>query len=526
MDIMHISPHHQYFRRLPTVVYLLLLLVLVGCGEKIESVLPGQAPDNLPQFTQPLVERDWQDIKKSGVLRMITYYNSRTYFIHKGGQAGFDYELLERFARDQGLTLEVVIAQPGEDLVSLLNAGAGDVICTGLPASKDNKPYVLSTRPTGFANNVVILPARSPRGRKMADLNGLSITVPWGYPFLSYLQKIRKESPTPFRLNQGPSGMEAEELMTLVAEGRLQAVVVEDLAAQAGMAWIDGLKLGPILGDEFATNWQVRTNADGLKNQLDKFLQKHLRLNETGFKRRSQTYGIIFDRYFENKKTIQVFREAEHRPDISGHISGYDALIRRLAEPLGLDWRMVSALIYQESRFYVRARSNADARGLMQVLPDFAGPQADSLFHPAPNLRAGLRLMTSTYNSFAYLDSLDRWRFTLATYHAGIGHVNDARRMAMDFGRNPNSWEDGLSVTLPLLMQYRHYRDTRHGFYRGSETVDYVEEIINRYRTYCQFVPREPALTEQDTLFTDPLEGWDADLSDLPDLVIEPLPEK
>ncbi len=182
----------------------------------------------------------------------------------------------------------------------------------------------------------------------------------------------------------------------------------------------------------------------------------------------------------------------------------------------------MSALIYQESRFYTRARSKADARGLMQVLPAFAGPQADSLYHPAPNLRAGLRLMASTYNSFAYLDSLDRWRFTLATYHAGTGHVTDARRMAMDYGRDPNSWERGLLLTLPRLMQHRHYRDTRHGFYGGVETVDYVEEIINRYRTYIRFVPLDPDAAEADSAAVDLLDGWDADLSGLPDLVIEP----
>ena len=524
MDILFISQHHFHFRKIIFPVLLLWALLIGGCGERIDHSTPGESSGNQPTFPRPLLERNWSQIQKSGVLRMITFYNSRTYFIHKGGQAGFDFELLERFARDHGLTVEVVIAQPGDDLISLLNSGQGDVICSGLPAPVGSSQYALSTRPTGYSRKVVVLPANTPRGTEMADLAGLSVTIPWGCPFLPMLQDIRQQSEVSFRLNQGPSGMEAEELMTLVSEGRLQSVVVDDLAARAGMASIDGLKQGPFLGEEFPTSWQIRLNSQDLKSQLDIFLKKHLRFNETGHKRRSQTYGIIFDRYFENKKTIQIFREPEHRPDISGHISGFDALIQRQAAPLNLDWRMVSALIYQESRFYVRARSKADARGLMQVLPDFAGPQADSLFHAAPNLRAGLRLMSSTYNSFAYLDSLDRWRFTLATYHAGIGHVTDARRMAMDFARDPNSWENGLSRTLPLLMQNRHYRDTRHGFYGGSETVDYVEEIINRYRTYCRFVPRDPFKAEPDTVMVDQLEGWDADLSGLPDLVIEPPP--
>ncbi len=510
---------------LPSIL-LLGCVLMTGCGQRIEPAAPGETVGTQPSFPYPVVERDWSQIKNSGVLRMITFYNSRTYFIHKGGQAGFDFELLERFARENQLTVEMVIAQPDDDLISLLNSGQGDIVCSGMPAPTGAEQFVALSRPTGFSSNVVILPDTATPTTRLSELAGLSLTIPWGCPFLPMLQEIRQQSEVPFRINQGPSQVEAEELMTLVAQGRLQAVVVDNLTAQAGMAWIDGLKLGPSLGEEHPTVWMVRHNASELAGKVDIFLKKHLRINESGRWRRSQTYGIIFDRYFANEKTIQKFQVAAHRPDKSGRISGFDAMVRQQSEPLGLDWRLVSALIYQESRFYPRARSKADARGLMQVLPAFAGPQADSLYHPAPNLRAGLRLMATTYNSFAYLDSLDRWRFTLATYHAGTGHVADARRMAMDFGRDPNSWKNGLLMTLPKLMQQRHYRNTRHGFYRGAETVDYVEEIINRHRTYSRFVPRDPKSTAANTMVLDPLEGWDVDLSGLPDLVIEqPLPE-
>ena len=510
-----------------TRVFLALLLVTTfigGCGERIEKVGTGQESEILPSFPHPVIDRDWVQIKKSGILRMITFYNSRTYFIHKGGQAGFDFELLERFAAEHNLTLEVVIAQPGDDLISMLNSGQGDVVCSGLPAPLNSDQFVTLSRPTGFSSKVVVFPDNADAKTRIEDLGGVSLTIPWGCYFLPALQEIRQQEKIPFRINQGPSQVEAEELMTLVAQSRLQAVVVDNLTAQAGMAWIDGLKLGPLLGDQHTNLWMVRNNSPKLSSKIDGFLKTHLRINENGRWRRSQIYGILFNRYFTNERTIQNFREAAHRPDISGRISGYDSMVRRMAEPLGLDWRMVSALIYQESRFYTRAHSNADARGLMQVLPAFAGVQADSLYHPAPNLRAGLRLMASTYNSFAYLDSLDRWRFTLATYHAGIGHVTDARRMTMDIGRDPNNWENGLLISLPKLMKHRYYKDTRHGYYRGGETVDYVEEISNRHRTYSRFVLRDPGAAEEDSQATDLLEGWDADLSGLPDLVIEPPP--
>ena len=107
----------------------------------------------------------------------------------------------------------------------------------------------------------------------------------------------------------------------------------------------------------------------------------------------------------------------------------------------------------------------------------------------AANIRAGMRLLSQTYRAYAYLDSLDRWRFTLATYHAGYGHLSDARRLAIDMGKDPNRWDGSVEVALPRLMEQRYYRQTRHGFYRGAETVAYVQAILHRYRMYRRFAP-------------------------------------
>lgn len=474
------------------VVLFLGAWLLAGCGERIETAGQGDTPDGLPSIPEPLLQRDLVQIKRGGVLRVATFYSPRTYFIHKGGQAGFDFELVSRFAEQHNLTMEMVITHPGEDLVSLLNSGRADLVCAGQTPDSQLEDFVAWTRPTNFTRKVVVLPAASNRPESLDGLAGLTLTLPHGSSFSQELQDLRREAGMVFRVSSGPDKVEPEELMVQVAEGQREAVLVNDLAARAGMAWIDGLKLGPILGESHPTAWMLRRNSPDLKAALDRYLESHLKVAPGGRVRRSQTYGIIYDRYFANQKTIKGFREAAHRPDKSGRISQFDDLVRGQAEAAGLDWRLVSALIYQESRFYPHARSKADARGLMQVLPQFAGPQADSLFIPEANLRAGLRLMKQTYGEYAYLDSLDRWRFTLAVYHAGHGHVTDARRMAMDNGRNPNAWAGSLKTTLPRLMEARHYGNTRHGYYGGGETVDYVEEIMNRFRMYARFVPRQP----------------------------------
>lgn len=517
------SPRPPGARRPAWAVAAFLVALLAGCGERIETAGHGR-DGRTPLVPHPLVERDLDEIKRSGIIRMIARYNSSSYFVHKGGQAGFDLELLRRFAREHNLTVEVVVPEPGEEEISLLNAGQGDLVCTGWTPAEDLALWVGWTRPTNFVQKAVLVRNVDPRGPEPSAWNGAVLTLPHGDPFRADLLRLRDEADAHFRVIEGRPLAGPEELLALLDRGELEAVVVDDVVARAAMAYLENIRIAARLGEERPTVWLVRHNSTELKTALNLYLRDHLSVAESGRRRRSQTYGIIYDRYFENPVTIRGFQEVAHRPDKSGRISRYDEMIRAQAEAAGLDWRLVSALIYEESRFYPYARSKAGARGLMQVLPPFAGPQADSLYVPEANLRAGLRLMRGTWNSYAYLDSLERLRFTLAEFHAGNGHLTDARRLAMDLGRDPNKWEGSLAETLPLLEQQRWFSKLRHGFYRGTHTVDYVEEILARYRAYTRLVPREPGAVP-DSVRLD-LDAEDAELlRGRPDLLVdEPQP--
>ena len=56
----------------------------------------------------------------------------------------------------------------------------------------------------------------------------------------------------------------------------------------------------------------------------------------------------------------------------SKRLSPYDDVIRKYAAELGWDWRMLAAVIYQESKFSINSRSHRGAQGLMQVMPQTA----------------------------------------------------------------------------------------------------------------------------------------------------------
>ncbi|MFO7654046.1 MAG: transglycosylase SLT domain-containing protein [Candidatus Krumholzibacteriia bacterium] len=477
-----------------TLVAGVLACCVGGCGEPVDSGTSRelQVSEPVPAVPHPLVERDLPAIASSGVVRMITRYNSTSYFIHKGGQAGFDYELFQRYAAQLGLAVQVVIPDPGEDAISLLNSGRGDVVCAGTTYDPQLDRWVAATRPANFVQKVVVLPAADPRPDELTALQGLTISVPESSPLRAELRRLRRRDGINLFVHAVSGPVEAEELVARVGRNDLQATVADDVLVRAVSSYLDGFRMGPALGEKRPVVWLVRSNSPELRASLNDYLLEHIRVTADGRERRSRTYGIIYDRYFQDASSIRGFQEDSDRPDKSGRLSPWDEIVRREAALAGLDWRLVTALMYQESRFMPEAVSSAGALGLMQVMPQFAGAQTDSLFDPAANVRAGVRLMRDTFKGFAYLDSLERLRFTLATYHAGIGHVTDARRLAMDLGRDPNLWEDSLERGLELLMRQRYYSQTRHGFYRGAETVAYVEQILDRYRTYMRLVEADP----------------------------------
>ena len=487
----HLSPRRGH--RTPLALLGLAVLVLVSaCGEPVPHARRPYDWRSQPEQPHTLLERDLAEIRSGGTLRMIAFYNLRSYFVHKGGQAGFDYELVARFAKERDLTLEVVVAEPGDDLITMLNTGQGDIVCTGAPPEPDWALWVRWTRPTNFMRKIVVTGNDQPQLRDLSDLAGMTLAIPDTDPDRAELLRTFRTGDIRLRAVSGPPQTGPEEVLELVREGLIEAAVVDDLVARAALVHSPGLQLGPALDERRPTAWLVRENSSDLLAALNQFLKEHLHVSESGRSRRSRDYGIIHERYFSNRVSIRDFRMADHRPDKSGRISFYDAEVQRQSLAAGMDWRLVSALMFQESRFDPGAVSQSDARGLMQVLPRVAGAQADSLYEPAANIRAGIRVLSTAWQRYAYLDSLDRVRFTLAEYHAGFGHLNDARRMAMDIGRDPNSWDGGVAETLPLLMQRRFFRHTRHGYYGGRLTVAYVNEILGRYRAYIRLVPREP----------------------------------
>ena len=179
-------------------------------------------------------------------------------------------------------------------------------------------------------------------------------------------------------------------------------------------------------------------------------------------------------------------------------ISAYDNVIRNISEKEGHDWRLMSAIAYHESRFTPDITSRSGARGLMQIMPSVARQfdvPTEQVSNPETNIWLANKLMSKIMNTLRFPEGTpekDRMSIILASYNSGIGHVNDARRLARLNGEDPNSWEV-VARYLQLKAQPEYYENeaVKCGRFTGRrQTLAYVNDVIGRYDKYCRIARR------------------------------------
>lgn len=173
-----------------------------------------------------------------------------------------------------------------------------------------------------------------------------------------------------------------------------------------------------------------------------------------------------------------------------GQISVFDSYYKLYARHCGWDWRLMAAQSYQESGFDPNAVSWMGAMGLMQLMPATAkdmGVSSDKVFDPESNIRGAARLISQLNTHYASIaDENERINFILAAYNAGPGHVDDARALALKYGKNPDKWLDNVDFYVLNMSKAQYYNqpEVKHGYFRGSETYGYVNKIRTRWDDY------------------------------------------
>lgn len=226
--------------------------------------------------------------------------------------------------------------------------------------------------------------------------------------------------------------------------------------------------------------WAVSADKNAELRQINRWIS-HMR--------ESSEYENISRRYAVTSNPI---RRAE-KGVRTKTVSPYDELFKVYAAKLGWDWRMLAAVVYQESRFSINSRSFRGAQGLMQVMPgtaDYYG--VDNLLDPAKNLEAGTKHLRRLQNLMSKydLEHSELIRFTLAAYNAGEGRIADCMNFAAAKGVDNSRWDEVVNI-IPLMREdaILEEESVKLGKFQGYETIAYVDCIMALYDAICTICP-------------------------------------
>jgi membrane-bound lytic murein transglycosylase F len=270
-----------------------------------------------------------------------------------------------------------------------------------------------------------------------------------------------------------------EDLIEMVSRGEIRYTVSENNLARLNRTYYRNIHIDLPISFPQRASWIVRRNAPELARAVNEWAENVSK---------GSTLKAAVKRYFEQSKQDDFSFEGSGVK--KGDLSPYDDLFKKYAAELGWDWQLLASIAWQESRFHNHLESWVGAKGLMGIMPRTArslGFSPDSLDNPETAIQAGVKCLKYFGRYFADIqDPEERIKFTLAAYNAGNGHITDARKLALKWGGDPDIWEGNVAEYIRLKSEPEYYNDSvcKHGYLRGTETFEYVREILSRYRFY------------------------------------------
>lgn len=473
-------------------VVLVAALLLTACvNDRQPANLVGEEPEE-PTETDSLQLQPVDTIpcfdylREKGVLTAVTNCSEINYNMYNGHPSGFEFELLKDFCDFYDLKLEIVVNDNMDSCFCLLDADEVDIVATGVGLNKRLKQKYFLTNPIFTQKSVLV--QRMPRGwgkmstenevenqllRSPLELSRKTVYVTKGLHTADVVEHLSEEIGDTIYVVESDS-LSPIDLIRMVNDSLIDYAVVDEYIAKMIAYNMNGLDTKLAVSIEQPIGWLVKRheNDSSLLNAINEWIddaeQKHLRK--------------IMLRYIKNGRYVSSRREESNR-----RLSSFDSSIKKTAKQIGWDWRLLAALIYQESRFKVDLESDKGAFGLMQLMPSVMSRYGiDYNSSPQEQLEAGGKLIKYLDKCLKnkVVDSLERVKFVLAAYNAGLGHVYDAQRLAKKFGKAPDVWED--NVDYYILNKSKFLNDTccKSGYLRGGQTYRFVEEIMDRFYHY------------------------------------------
>jgi membrane-bound lytic murein transglycosylase F len=450
--------------------FLVFIVITTSCGDNKEEA-------SNKEFWENPALIDLEDIKKRGTLRAVVDNSSTSYYIYRGRRMGYEYEMLRNFANRLRVQLQLVVTDDIQEAFRFLNEGTADIIAMNLEVSEERKKFASFTQATNSISTVLVQRDEEEKITDLIDLNNKNIHIRANSIYREQLEALQDTLQLNFNIIEIQES--SENLVDMVVSGEIDYTVVDNYLAMVNATYYDNIDVTLQISDPSDVGLAVRKNAPDLLKEINDWILEG---------KKSAYFAILYSKYFLNKKN-SYFRNTSAFSSISGdRISVFDDIIRKGADELGWDWRLLAALVYKESRFDTSAISYAGAQGLLQLMPvtleRFGVTNAED---PSESLMAGVAFLKylDKFWRERVPDSNERIRFILSSYNVGHGHVEDAWRLALKYGKDSKRWIN-VAYYLERKSQREFYRDpvVKSGYAKGHMAVAYVRDVLSLYESY------------------------------------------
>ncbi len=416
-------------------------------------------------------------ILNDGELVVATRNAPTTYYEGRDGLAGFEYELIQGFAKHLGVKPRFVVKDNLGEILPLLEQGEADIAAAGLTRTEDRAGHFLFGSTYQIVEQQVVCRRGGKRPKKIEDLEGIELVVPAHSSYVERLTYLKRYHP--YLSWHVDEQLNTENLLEEVWRKRIDCTVADSNIVDINRRYYPELSVRFDISEPEILAWILPKNAEGLQDAvLDWF--EIIEEDGTLLQLQEKYYGFIevFD-YVD----IRTYKRRIYKL-----LPKYRKYFKAAAKHYKFDWTLLAAMSYQESHWNYRARSPTGVRGIMMLTLNTAKEMGvQSRFNVEQNIWGGTRYLKRMYNRLP--DSIpdpDRNYMALAAYNIGYGHLMDARQLAVRLDKNPDSWTE-LAEVLPLLSRKQYYKTLKYGYARGYEPVTYVQRI----RDYKDILEKE-----------------------------------
>ena len=219
--------------------------------------------------------------------------------------------------------------------------------------------------------------------------------------------------------------------------------------------------------------WKFSHDDGSLKDSLFKYLESDETL----------TYiQSLNNKYYSNNSiSSYIFiGSREFIADMTTKLPVYEDRFKEAADMYNLDWKLLAAISYQESKWNNDAISPTGVKGLMMLTKSTADMLGVNRLNPSESILGASKYITQLNKKYMKYNKNTMISMTLGAYNVGPGHISDIIKLAMKDNVNIENWLT-LKKYLLKLHKKQFYKNMEYGYARGWEAVQYIENVKQYY---------------------------------------------